>query len=218
MANILVLYYTQTGNTQKMAEAVVEGAKSVQGVTVELSYHVSSEALGEYDALLIGAPTYHHDMTAEIKTMFEEAAQKNVNLKGKIGAAFGSYGWSGEAPKLVLEIMKNKFAMNATEAPVLSKYAPDEATLQKCRELGIRVARAIPISSDSSRALFVQAEKNEEVKDNAKYACSVCGYVYDPILGDPDSGIQPGTPFEKLPENWVCPVCGASKDQFDRKN
>jgi flavodoxin I len=150
MSKILVLYYSRTGATEKMAEAIFEGANSVQDVKVELSYHVSSEVLGEYDALLIGVPTYHHDMTAEIKTLFEEAAQKKVNLKGKKGAAFGSYGWSGEAPKLVLEIMKYKFDMNVAEAPILSKYAPDEATLQKCRELGIRVARAIPISFDSS--------------------------------------------------------------------
>ena len=142
MSNILVLYYSRTGATEKMAEAVAEGAKMVQDAKVELSYHVSSEALDRYDALLIGVPTYHHDMTTEIKTLFEEAAQKNVDLKDKIGAAFGSYGWSGEAPKLVIEIMKNKFAMKVTEVPILSKYAPDEATLQKCRELGIRVARA----------------------------------------------------------------------------
>ncbi|MGB9758785.1 MAG: rubredoxin [Thermoproteota archaeon] len=48
-----------------------------------------------------------------------------------------------------------------------------------------------------------------------KYRCTVCGYVYDPEIGDPESNIPPGTPFEKLPESWVCPVCGASKDQFE---
>jgi rubredoxin len=48
-----------------------------------------------------------------------------------------------------------------------------------------------------------------------KYRCTVCGYVYDPDIGDPESNISPGTPFEKLPESWVCPVCGASKDQFE---
>jgi len=53
---------------------------------------------------------------------------------------------------------------------------------------------------------------NEKMK---KYVCSVCGYVYDPAEGDPDNGINPGTPFEDLPEDWVCPVCGASKDQFE---
>ncbi len=47
-----------------------------------------------------------------------------------------------------------------------------------------------------------------------RYICGVCGYVYDPEKGDPDNGIPPATPFEKLPDNWVCPICGASKDMF----
>lgn len=48
-----------------------------------------------------------------------------------------------------------------------------------------------------------------------KYRCTACGYVYDPSVGDPESGVSPGTPFEKLPENWVCPVCGVGKDLFE---
>ncbi|MCA1950609.1 MAG: rubredoxin [Treponema sp.] len=47
-----------------------------------------------------------------------------------------------------------------------------------------------------------------------KYVCDVCGYIYDPAEGDKDGGIQPGTPFEFLPADWVCPMCGASKDDF----
>jgi len=47
-----------------------------------------------------------------------------------------------------------------------------------------------------------------------KYVCDVCGYIYDPAEGDKDSGIAPGTPFESLPADWVCPMCGASKDDF----
>ena len=47
-----------------------------------------------------------------------------------------------------------------------------------------------------------------------KYVCDVCGYVYDPAEGDPDNGIAPGTPFENLPEDWVCPLCGVVKDHF----
>jgi rubredoxin len=47
-----------------------------------------------------------------------------------------------------------------------------------------------------------------------KYVCDVCGYVYDPVVGDEENGAAPGTPFESLPESWVCPVCGASKDSF----
>ena len=48
-----------------------------------------------------------------------------------------------------------------------------------------------------------------------KYMCTVCGYVSNPADGDPDSGIQPGTAFEDIPEDWVCPVCGAGKDSFE---
>ena len=46
------------------------------------------------------------------------------------------------------------------------------------------------------------------------YVCDVCGYIYDPDEGDPDSGIPVGTYFEDLPDDWVCPVCGAPKDEF----
>lgn len=50
-----------------------------------------------------------------------------------------------------------------------------------------------------------------------KYVCTICGYVYDPAEGDPDSGVAAGTPFEDLPDDWVCPVCGADKDQFEKE-
>ena len=48
-----------------------------------------------------------------------------------------------------------------------------------------------------------------------KYVCTVCGYVYDPAVGDPENGIAAGTAFEDLPDDWGCPVCGAEKDQFE---
>ncbi len=47
-----------------------------------------------------------------------------------------------------------------------------------------------------------------------KYVCDMCGYIYDPAEGDPDNGVAPGTPWEKVPEDWVCPLCGADKSQF----
>lgn len=51
--------------------------------------------------------------------------------------------------------------------------------------------------------------------NNGRYVCVNCAYVYDPAVGDPLSNIPPGTPFENLPESWVCPICYASKDVFD---
>ncbi len=221
MSKILVFHCSQTGNTEKMARAVVEGARS-GGNEVEFT-HVRNllgnpETLGKFDAIFVGTPTYHHDMPNDIKQLLQGAAVKGVNLKGKIGAAFGSYGWTGEAPKLVLEILKFKFEMNVTEPPLLSNFKPDNNMLELCKAFGKRVAESV--NTKSAPALEQTALKNEQTKPEAtgssKYSCKVCGYVYDPALGDPNSNIPPGTPFEKLPENWACPICGAAKDQFEK--
>jgi len=48
-----------------------------------------------------------------------------------------------------------------------------------------------------------------------RYRCTVCGYIYDPAAGDPDNGVAPGTPFEQVPDSWVCPDCGADKSMFE---
>jgi len=62
---------------------------------------------------------------------------------------------------------------------------------------------------------YIEARKGDQAA-MAKYQCTVCGYIYDPAQGDLDSGIKPGTPFADLPADWVCPVCGVSKDKFEK--
>ena len=64
---------------------------------------------------------------------------------------------------------------------------------------------------------YIKEESTRGVGDMVKYRCKVCGYVYDPEKGDPDSGIKPGTSFEELPEDWVCPICGAGKEEFEKE-
>ena len=56
-------------------------------------------------------------------------------------------------------------------------------------------------------------ERGSKMKLN-KYICDICGFIYDPEIGDPDGGIDPGTPFEEIPDDWTCPVCGVTKSQF----
>ena len=72
--------------------------------------------------------------------------------------------------------------------------------------------------SPKTAPTYIKEESQKEVKKVEKYVCTVCGYVYDPEVGDPDSGIKPGTPFEELPDDWVCPVCGAGKEDFERES
>jgi len=143
MPKVLILYDSQTGNTEKMAEAVAEGARSVANVEVIVKYYARPEELAEASAIIFGSPTYYHDMTVPIKQMLDEAARANIQLKDKIGAAFGSYGWSGEAPKIILEILKNKFDMKTIEAALTAIYTPNPAKLEECRKLGKAVAEKI---------------------------------------------------------------------------
>ena len=69
---ILVLYYSRTGNTEKMARAVAEGAQINGNIRVELNFHIEPEEISRFDALVVGAPTYHHEMPIDFKNLFEE--------------------------------------------------------------------------------------------------------------------------------------------------
>jgi rubredoxin len=67
---------------------------------------------------------------------------------------------------------------------------------------------------------YLKSKKNRQQKRRSrmdKYVCTVCGYVYDPEQGDPDNGVDPGTKWEDVPNDWECPVCGASKDDFEKE-
>src|SRR4030067_3351452 len=99
MSKVLVLYYSRSGNTEKMANAIAEGARNVANTEVQVEYHVDADDLTKFDVIIIGVPTYHHEAPMDVKRLFEEAAEKGISLKGKTGGAFGSFGWRGEGPK-----------------------------------------------------------------------------------------------------------------------
>lgn len=69
--------------------------------------------------------------------------------------------------------------------------------------------------SPKTAPTYIEIKNKLEVNGMKKYKCTVCGYIYDPEKGDPDSGIAPGTSFEEIPDDWVCPVCGVSKEKFE---
>ena len=62
---------------------------------------------------------------------------------------------------------------------------------------------------------FIIQKTNKKTNIMKKYICTVCEYIYDPEQGDPQSGIEPGTAFEDIPEDWTCPLCGVGKEDFE---
>jgi len=115
MKNVLVGYYSRTGNTKKMAEFIAEGIR-MTGITVELiktSEIKSEKDLEGYDGFVFGCPTYHRDLTEGMKR-FLFVAEK-ANLVGKMGGAFGSYTHSGESADMIYDTMLHVFKMDMVD-------------------------------------------------------------------------------------------------------
>jgi len=72
--------------------------------------------------------------------------------------------------------------------------------------------------SPKTAPTYIKEESEpKKTATSGKYRCKVCGYIYDPDKGDPDSGVRPGTAFDALPDTWACPVCGAPKSEFEKE-
>jgi flavodoxin short chain len=138
-SQLFVIYESHTGNTHRMAQAVAEGAREVAGVQVVLKTvsQARVEELANADAIVLGAPTRNTKVPPAMSQFLER--MKEVPLQGKHGAAFGSYGWSGEAVGLIRSAMIAQ-GIRVPGVGVRAKRTPDKASLQKCRELGMRLA------------------------------------------------------------------------------
>jgi flavodoxin short chain len=139
MSKAIIIYDTRSGNTGMMAKAIEEGMKEA-GVAVVSKRTVDASAndLINVDAVVLGAPTHNHDLIASMKTFLFE--MEKADLKGKLGTAFGSYGWSGESVQMMTDTMKHVFGMNVMEPGLKVLRSPDESGLKQCRDFGKKIA------------------------------------------------------------------------------
>ena len=147
MAKMLICYYTRTGNTEKMAEGVAEGAAGVAGVEVETRAvsDVPVDSLKGYDAIVIGSPVYYGSMAAELKKLFDESVAFHGALDGKVGGAFASSANIGGGNETtILDILKAMIihGMVVQGDPRGDHYgpvainAPDERATKQCVRYG----------------------------------------------------------------------------------
>ena len=142
MPRVLIIYDTRTGNTGQMARAVAEGAKSVKGSEVVLKRvrEAQREDLASADAIILGSPTHNTNPSRAMRKLLADLSR--VPLKGKMGAAFGSYGWSGEAVGIIMRALEAQGVRMIGEG-VRAKRAPGAEGLARCRELGRAVAESL---------------------------------------------------------------------------
>lgn len=140
MTKVAIIYDSATHNTEMMAKAIAEGIKS-ENLEVKL-FHVHEARIDDIkgiDGMVLGSGTYHHEIMPALEVFIDQA--KDVDLKGKVGAAFCSYGWSPEVVNLITNRLKG-FGMDTLEG-LLIHEKPDETGLEKCREFGKKIAKRI---------------------------------------------------------------------------
>ncbi len=141
MSKIVVVYLSTSGNTKAMADAIVEGAKSRNVDAVAVNFHEAKiEDLKAADAIAVGSSTFYYKMLPPMEKFVDNLDK--ANAKGKTGAAFGSYGWSGEAPGLIAEKMR-EIGMKVIDPVLRVQYAPLEKDLEECKRLGKDLANKV---------------------------------------------------------------------------
>lgn len=142
MAKAIIIYETRSGNTEMMAKAIETGLKEA-GVEVERkkAARANADDLKDVDAVVLGSPTYVRALITAMRTFLFE--MDKADLKGEVGAAFGSYGWSGESIEILTETMKNLAEMDVIEPGLRIKRGPTEKGLKECREFGKKIAERL---------------------------------------------------------------------------
>lgn len=138
MRDLLLVYVTKSGNTRLIAEAIAEGARSMDLDVTALNLC----DVGEYEILkaavvAIGSPTYEQRMLAPIEKLF--GLLESENCEGKLGIAFGSYGWSGEAPLFIAKRMR-ELGFHVMDPVIRIQYRPDDKEIEACRLMGKDIA------------------------------------------------------------------------------
>ena len=148
MPKALVVYATRTSQTKKIAELIAEGIRigGMEVTTVNVSeFDQQGIDLAGFDALVLGAPTYHGEMVQAMKTFLFKA--EKANLEGKVGGSFGAFGWSGEAPGRIYDTMKNVYKMNMVSGPLMLKTAMLGGGMQMAQGYGREIAEKCGVTA-----------------------------------------------------------------------
>ncbi|MEE4355360.1 MAG: flavodoxin domain-containing protein [Desulfococcaceae bacterium] len=143
MPSVLIVYASRTKETEKIAQLIGEGIRisGMEAFVKDVKEIKTESDLQGYDALVFGSATYHGDMMDKMKTMLFLA--EKAGLEGKVGGAFGAFGWSGEAPGRIFDTMKNIFKMNMVGDALMLKSASLGGGISMAQEYGKKIAKKL---------------------------------------------------------------------------
>lgn len=144
MPKALIIYATRTNQTKSIAEIIGEGMRfeGMEATLVTISdFEKQKLDPQDYDAVVLGAPTYHGDMIQPMKTLL--FALEKSNLEGKVGGSFGAFGWSGEAPGRIFDTMQHIYKMNMVSGPLMLKSASLGGGVKMGQDYGREIAKKL---------------------------------------------------------------------------
>jgi flavorubredoxin/rubredoxin len=203
---VVIPFITMHESTRLLVEHFVE-ACAARGVNAE-QFDLAEADIGKLAMLLVDAAGVVFGSPMVLagphpKVAYAALLANALRPKATFASVIGSFGWGGRMVETLQSLMP---ALKIDLLPpVLAKGLP------RAKDYA-----AIDALADSVRSRIAQPKEQASVPAEAsgKYICPICRYVYDPVKGDPAGGIPPGTPFDKIPENWVCPICRVSKKMF----
>ena len=142
MYKSIIIYSTRTGTTEIMALSIQAGLReSGVEVTVKKVEKARKSDLTKADAIVLGSPAYYNDLMPSMKSFLFDI--RKLNLKGKVGAAFGPYSWSGEAVHMLTDTMKHAFGMNVIEPGLKLLQKPERSDIEACVGFGRKIGAKI---------------------------------------------------------------------------
>lgn len=205
---ITVVYGTMWHGTEKLAHAIADQLSLKAPHTIVKVYNVDHTPKDDiaYEvfrskAVAIGSPTILNGVLDSVAA-FTYYLKSLKLMKGRKAAVFGCYGWSGEGNKVLREMMANA-GFDVVDTEIKCSWNPENSDLEQAAG----IADAL-LSGESASA-------DAPAESSGKWKCP-CGYIYDPAKGDPDHGVPAGTPWEKVPDDWTCPVCHLPKSAFTK--
>jgi NAD(P)H dehydrogenase (quinone) len=146
MPNVLIVYHSRTGNTEKMAKAISEGVKKTDTNCTLKSYdETTNQDFLDADGIIIGSPTYFRQMSAELKRVIDVSVDIYGKLKGKIGGVFTSASCREDGEKALVSLYEalDCHGINVFGQGILSIGNPDDEVIERCVEYGIQIANSL---------------------------------------------------------------------------
>ncbi|WP_063659265.1 anaerobic nitric oxide reductase flavorubredoxin [Aliivibrio fischeri] len=239
---ITIFYDSMSNNTRMMADAIAQGIHDVDPAVAVKVFNVSRQDKNDIltsvfrsKGILVGSSTMNNVMMPKIAGMLEEIT--GLRFRAKKAGAFGSYGWNGGAVDRIHSRLTD--AGFETAVGLKAKWRPDSKAMKLCREHGQFIAKQWALAPLTTTFNTINVDKKIQTIEepvvlvepsvelektaievtsskDAKQCmlCSVCNWVYDPEIGEPNQGVEPNTPWSSVPNDFLCPECHLGKDVF----